>query len=200
MEQIKNAEIVDDNLQPVSNELLPTTDGGNSADGLTSIKATTDVFSLKQELLEAYYKGHDSIISKIKKNPNGDSIETLITVVMEELLGETDNLKGNELIFTQDGKLHDASTISVKRAEILDTVSKVLMRKRDLMAKSGDVDLDSPVFQLFQTICFDALKESMMNLKFDDEMKQVIISKWGENMSDWKDELASRLKRLKSNG
>ena len=197
MEEIKKAEIIDsDNFENTIESSLTTHN-----DGLSSLKDNkTDMFSLKKELLQTYYEGYDSLVEKMKQDPNGLTVETMITVVMEELLGESDNLKGNELVFTQDGKLHDATTIAVKRSEILDTVSKVLVRKRDLLAKSGDVDLDSPVFQLFQKICFDALTESMMNLNFDNEMKQVIITKWGENMADWKEELKSRLKRMKNNG
>jgi len=203
MEQIQNVEIVEDDLQSINNvgnkDNLPSVVGDNT-DGLSSIKSTTDVFALKKKLLASYYDGYDSLIEKMQENAEGLNVETMITVVMEELLGETDNLKSNELVFTQDGKLHDASSIAVKRSEILDTVSKVMIRKKEMMSKAGDIDLDSPAFQLFQSICFDALTESFMTLNFDDEMKQVIISKWGENMADWKEELSSRLKRLKKDG
>lgn len=152
------------------------------------VRKSDDVFEVRKELIEK----HSGFLYEKVKGRREDA-DQILSVVIDEIIKETDNLLGNSLIFTQEGKLHDASTVSVKRSEILETLTRVLQKKRDLFSNSGVVDYNSPVFKVFQMVCFEKLTSVLDSLNMDNEQKKIIVSKWVESMSDWQKDVKMRM-------
>ena len=170
------AEIVDSETPVIRSTLSPAT------------KKSGDIFAERTELVN---KHAGSLYDRIKGN--GDDLNITFSVVIEEIIKETDNLLGNSLMFTQDGKLHDASTVSVKRSEILETLTRVLQRKKELFTNSSYVDYDSPVFNVFQMVCFERLTNVLDKLNMDVEQKQLVVTQWVDSMKDWQKDVKSRM-------
>lgn len=185
-----DAEIVDD---MAGFDSLDLTD--NVECNLVGLDENTDIMAVKQRLLEKHYRNRDTLAKRIL-DCDGTSVEKSIDAILEEIAIESDNLLGNEIIFTNDNRLHDATTVSVKRAEVLETMVNVIKKKFQLMSQTNQVNLRSPIFQIFQQLCVEKLKETLVFLDVDDEMKQLIVLKWGDNMANWTQDVKDRSEHL----
>ncbi len=162
--------------------------------GLMSVNDELDVFDFKKELVSTYYGSDDaSLMQKFMDSEPGDSVQNAFNIIIEELAKESDSLLGNSLIFTKNNDLHDATTVTVKRAEMLELLSKIITKKQSLAEKASNVDLNSPTFQMFQQICVDNLKAALISLNVDNEMSQLIVTNWGKSMKEWQKELSKRM-------
>ena len=112
------------------------------------------------------------------------------------MLLSTEDLQGASLLLENEGNLKDASAISIKRADLLKLVSDIVSKKRELSQRSGEVDLNSPAFCIFQKLCFDKMVESMEELKIESEMVNLLLTRWQAKMKDWGKELKRALKDL----
>lgn len=177
-------------------EVLPPDDGLKPVLGNQLPAKKANFLQIREKLVEEYHKNAKSLFEKISSKPNGNSVEGIISTALEELIHETDNLLGNELSLLNDGSVRDASVVSVKRSDVLETLSRVAVKKQEIMANAGKVDLNSPVFQVFQAICFENLIGVMEDLKLDNETRQLLVAKWGERMESWDKELKSRVEDL----
>lgn len=158
-----------------------------------------DVFKRKENLLKKHYKGsYDNLVEKLKKSPNGQNLELILSAVVEEMIGESEDLLSNKLIFTEDNNLSEATDISVKRAGVLAKVLEIVLKKQELSSKSQDVDLNAPAFLFFQEICFMKLTESLQEQNMQDEKIQLIVGKWAEKMQQWPKLLTEKLEAAKS--
>ena len=165
-----------------------------SSDNLTSAIKKQDILTERTGLVKKYYGDNPSFFDKLKKTrSSGENVDELVGIIIEEIAKESDNLLGNSLIFTKDGNLHDASIISVKRADMLETLTKVLQRKREMFVGSSKIDYDSPVFKVFQIICFEKLTAILDAMSMDVEMKQIIVSRWVDSMKEWQKEIKTRI-------
>ena len=77
-------------------------------------KLPANVVEYRKQLVTTYHNGSPSLVERIRK-AGKDDIESLLIAMIDEVVGETDNLLGNELVATQNGELRDASIISFKR-------------------------------------------------------------------------------------
>lgn len=168
----------------------------NDDSGLVSLDDNDDIFAYKNQLIKQHYGSSKDLISKIKSSKNGDAVQDVINVVIEEIIKESDNLLGNSLVFTKENKLHDATTVAVKRTDILETVTRIVTKQQEINQKSAKIDLNSPAFQIFQSICLDNLRTTLEQLKLENEMAQLIILKWGESMEFWEKEMKTRMGSL----
>ena len=157
-----------------------------------------EMFTRKNELLTAFFKEKNTLLNQIMKNPNGTSIETIFDAIAQEFMDENTNLKGNELIFEQDGMLHDATTVGVKRAEILEKLANIAAKRAELTRKSGAIDLRSTVFIIFQQVIFEKMLGVMQDLKLPKDEINLITLKLGEAMKDWDKVVQTRMDALNS--
>lgn len=154
-----------------------------------------DYIDIRERLVDAYRRKRGTILSRVAVTTGDNSVDTIITAVIQELAQETENLLGNEIMMMTAGQVDKASVVSVKRADVLDVLSKVAIRRKEA-ASSSAVDLNSPAFQLFQSLCFEKLTESMEEMKISPEERQLLISKWSTKLQNWMKELRERLANL----
>lgn len=171
------------------------TDLEPSGNLVTLDDANAGISDVKKKMVRRHYGEDQSLVSRIM-TADGSSMENIINAAILEIAKESENLLGNELIFTENNNLHDASAVAVKRTEILEKIVSVIGKKADILSKSNSVDLNSPVFQVFQQICVDKLKEILGYLDIDNDLKQLIVIKWGDSMAEWEKELKSRVSHL----
>ena len=160
------------------------------ADGSGSVQQRRD------NLIAEYRKRKRGIIDSVRAGEVENS-DGLISLIVDDLLSESENLMGNSLYFMDEGELHDSTAVTIKRADLLKTIADILVKKRELNQKDADVDLNSPAFQIFQKICFNKMTTVLEELSFDSEMKQLILSKWSIAMRDWGKELQNELKEIR---
>ena len=157
------------------------------------------IFNQKEELLKTYYDGDSGLIQKMMKNPDGNNLDSLLNCVVVEMLKDSDDLLGNRIILTQQKNLQDANDVTAKRASLLSKVAEISLKKQEINAKTQDVDLNSPAFFLFQQICFDKLKDTLVEMQMPDEKIQVVVMKWAEKMKNWDKVLSEKINAYKAN-
>ena len=89
--------------------------------------------------------------------------------------------------------------VTSKRAALLSKVAEISLKKQEINARTQDVDLNSPAFFLFQQICFDKLKETLIDMQMQDEKIQVVIMKWADKMKVWDKLLTEKINAYKAN-
>ena len=95
-----------------------------------------------------------------------------------------------------EGNVQNASAITIKRADLLRLVADIISKRKELNQRSGEVDLNSPAFCIFQKLCFDKMVDSMEEMNLDTEMINLLLSRWQSKMKDWGKELKRALKDL----
>lgn len=150
----------------------------------------------RRYLLSQYRKKHKGILDKVKGG-SAKSADDMMNLIVQDLLQQSETFFGNSLIFTEQGNLKDATTISIKRTDLLKMVADILAKKRQLNQKDADVDLNSPAFMIFQKICFDKMMIALKQIGLQNEMIRIILNKWGQLMKDWGKELKKELSELK---
>ena len=152
-----------------------------------------DIISYRKKLVEQYRRNRRGIKDLLR---NGRlSIDDTLMLIAEEILEESESLLGNELITTEDGDLEKATSISVKRTDVLKSVADILAKKRELNQRDADVDLNGPAFMIFQKMCFDKMTAVLEELNFDKEMVHLILSKWVNKLQNWGKELKIELEK-----
>ena len=87
-----------------------------------------DIISYRKKLVDQYRKNRRGIKDLLR---NGRlSIDDTLMLIAEEILEESESLLGNELITTEDGDIEKATSISVKRTDVLKSVADILAKKR----------------------------------------------------------------------
>jgi len=149
--------------------------------------APRDMMELRTSLVQEYHKGAMSLLERLNADGRAN-IEAVVMALVEEVVKETDNLLGNELLATQGGNLRDASVISFKRAEVLEKAIKAVQAKLQFERESG-LDVENPgmitVFKYFMGKAHTAFRA----LGYDDEASDTFFRMLSESMKDWKKEL-----------
>lgn len=176
----------------------------NSKNELTAFESKNilskdKIFNQKEELLKNYYGGETNLIEKMMKNPDGNNLDSLLNCVVMELLRDSDDLLGNRILLTKQRNLQEANDVTAKRASLLSKVADISLKKQEINAKTNDVDLNSPAFFLFQQICFDKLKDTLLEMQMQDEKIQVVIMKWAEKMKNWDKILSEKISSYRAN-
>ena len=176
----------------------------NSKNDLTvfesnNILSRDKIFNQKKELLKEYYGGDINLIEKMMKNPDGTTLDSLLNCVVMEMLKDSDDLLGNRILLTKQRNLQEANDVTAKRASLLSKVADISLKKQEINAKTNDVDLNSPAFYLFQQICFDKLKDTLVEMQMQDEKIQVVVMKWAEKMKNWDKVLSEKISSYKAN-
>jgi hypothetical protein len=147
----------------------------------------------KKRLIAKHHGGSEPLVRRIKSGEI--SPEEAMNAIIIDLLGETDSLKGSELLFEQDGNLRDAATVTVKRVEALEKVAKTLHR-RHLMTHEEVVNLDSPYVRLLVSWFTHKVNECLRDLKYPQEAIDVFFGKLQLLTDDWKKEVKREMQAM----
>lgn len=156
----------------------------------------SDIGAYKDTLVDAYRSnGHIGVLSKIKEGNNVTSDDILGMIIMEILEGGEDML-GTQLMLAEEGNLQGSTGVIVKRSELLRSVAEIVAKRKELNQRASEIDLNSPAFTIFQKLCFDKMVKSLEQLNIDDEMINLIVTRWSQNMADWGKELKKQLEDM----
>ena len=158
--------------------------------------ATDDVLEFRKRLVEKYHGGAPGLIEKLKKSGNND-VESLLEMMINEVIQETDHLLGNELVSATNGDLRDASVISFKRAEVLEKAIKAVQTKQQIEQQSG-IDIDSPAMMIIFRYFLKKVKETFDKISLDAENNDLFFRTFGEMTNDWKKELRNNFNELRA--
>ena len=159
-------------------------------------KLPANVVEYRKQLVTTYHNGSPSLVERIRK-AGKDDIESLLIAMIDEVVGETDNLLGNELVATQNGELRDASIISFKRAEVLEKAIKAVQAKQEFERTSG-IDVDSPSMIIIFRFFMSKSKEAFDRMGVGDEVRDLFFRTIGEIMENWKKELREHFDELRN--
>ena len=152
-----------------------------------SLPPTTDLLAYRKQLVEQYHHGAPSLIARLKASGRED-LESQIVAMVDEILSETDNLLGNQLVATRNGDLRDASVISFKRAEVLEKALKAVQTRQQFEKQSG-IDLDSPSMIVVFRFFMSKAKDAFTRMGVGPEINDLFFRVFGEVTNDWKKEL-----------
>ena len=145
----------------------------------------------RKRLISKYHDGHGGLMERLSAS-GGETFEGLLIALVNEIVGETDHLLGNELIATEEGSLRDSSVISFKRAEVLEKALKAIQAKQQFERENG-LDLDSPAMRVVFRSFMSKVKLTFEMLGYEDEASDVFFRTLGVNMEIWKKELEEEL-------
>lgn len=168
---------------------------------ITTITDTTpskmsSMRELKTKLLAEHRRYQSGILQKLEYTSTGFNTDQLLNLIVEDMLNSTEDLQATSLMLESEGSLKDASAISIRRADLLKLIAEIVSKKKELNQRSGEVDLNSPAFCIFQKLCFDKMVDSMEEMNIDPETVNLLLTSWQTKMKDWGKELKRALKEL----
>jgi len=186
LDDFERDDVADAQVVEASTELMETVSGMPApVDGMVAHR---------QALVRAYHGGSKSLVEKLNTEDKSD-MANLVMALVDEVIGETDNLKGNELIATEDGNLRDASIISFKRAEVLEKAIKAVQTKQVFDKETG-IDVSSPQMQAVFRFFMRKVKIVFQRMGYEDEACDTFFEYLGIAMEGWQKELQSELEEL----
>jgi len=164
--------------------------------GVTLARPPNNMLDRRKNVVMEYYNGAPGLADKLR-GQNRDKPEMLVMALVDELIGETDNLLGNGLIATEQGDLRDATIISSKRAEVLEKAIRAVQTKQ-VFDKTGGIDLSSPSVRIIMRYFMKKAKIVFEQMGMRDEMSDTFFRQLGETMSEWQVELEADLEEMSS--
>ena len=157
---------------------------------------SNDLDEYRRSLLKEYRKNHKGILDKVKQG-KATTTDDLMNLIIQDLLQQSETFFGNSLVFTEQGNLRDATTISIKRTDLLKMIADILAKKRQLNQKDADIDLNSPVFMIFQKLCFDRMMQALKQSGLQNQMIRIVLNNFSNLMSDWGKQMKAELLQLR---
>lgn len=154
-----------------------------------------DIGSYRDGLVSKYREKYKGVLQKISENTNMSSDDILSSIVVDILL-DSENLLGTQLLFAEQGNLKDSTDITMKRGNLLKAVADIVTKRKELNQKAADIDLNGPSFMLFQKMCFERMVDVLQELNIDVEMVQLILNKWQQKMENWGKDLKNQLEEM----
>jgi len=169
-------------------------------DNLPEVEAVSGLMKFRGDLIRQYHNGAMSLLERMDRGGQNNT-EQMVMEMVREVIRETDHLLGNELVATQNGNIRDASVISGKRAEVLQTAIKAVQAKQ-LMEKEGGigVDPDSPSMGVVFKFFLYKVKIVFQNMGFDSELSDTFFRMYKDEMKDWRKELKADLEDQQQTG
>jgi hypothetical protein len=130
----------------------------------------------------------------MRKEDRSD-IEELVIALLDEIIRESDNLLGNEMLATVEGNLRDASVISYKRTEIMEKAIKAIQAKHAINKDRG-IDVNSPHMMVIFRYFMRKTQGVFTKLRLGDELSDTFFRVLGDEMSQWQKELKSEFKEI----
>ena len=163
---------------------------------LTKSEPPTNMIEHRKRVISNYHKGSGGLAERLKKEGR-DKPEMLVMALVDEVINETDNLLGNELIATEQGELRDATIISHKRSEVLEKAIKAVQTKQ-MFDTNASIDPDSPSMRIVLRFFMKKVKEVFERMAIQEEMSDAFFRHFGDVMEQWQKELVVELEELKS--
>jgi hypothetical protein len=160
------------------------------------LMAPQKIAEYRKELVKQYHNGAPSLVARLKASGSIDT-QSLIVSLIDEVITETDNLLGNQLVATENGELRDASVISFKRAEILEKAIKAVQSKAQMEKESG-IDLDSPSMMVIFRFFMRKSKEALEKNGIMEDQIDLFFQTLGGIMEFWKKELREDFDEMKA--
>ena len=148
------------------------------------------------QLVKKYHGGAESLVQRLQDSGTTDN-ESLMLALIDELVRETDNLLGNQLIATENGNVRDSSVISFKRLEGLEKAIKAVQSKQ-LLEKDSGIDVNSPSMVVIFTYFMGKVKEVFKKMELSDEQGDIFFQMLGEETENWKREIREEFEAMKS--
>lgn len=180
-------------LDQISEDVVEVIDRPDSASVMPMTGTTAEY---RDSLVKNYHKGSSSLIEKLNDNGFSDN-DALIVELINEIVKETDNLLGNQLIAIENGSVRDASIISAKRSEILEKAIKAVQSKQAFERESG-IDLDSPSMVVIFKYFMKKVQVVFESMDMPPEQTDLFFGTLGEQTENWKKELRNELDSIKS--
>jgi hypothetical protein len=172
-------------------EVIPNT--STPPDAIVGVGGTAEY---RDNLVKKYHKGSDSLTARLQAEGLSDN-ESLLLALIQEMVKETDNLLGNELIAIENGSVRDSSVISAKRAEILEKAIKAVQSKQAFEKESG-IDIDSPSMVVIFKYFMGKVKDVFENMGTSPEQRDIFFRTLGDETENWKKELREEFETMKS--
>ena len=153
-----------------------------------ALASQTDLLAYRTKLVEQYHRGAPSLMARLKELGK-EGMEDQVVAFLGEILAETDNLLGNQLVATSNGELRDASVISFKRAEVLEKALKAVQLRQEFERSKSGVDLDSPQMVIIFRFFMSKAKDAISRMGVGPEINDMFFRVFGEITNDWKKEL-----------
>jgi hypothetical protein len=145
------------------------------------------IVAFRNELLQKHYRGATSLMSRLKED-GGDDLDSLIICMIKEMISESDNLLGNELIATNEGNLRAATSTSARRVDVLEKILKAAQAKREFERGSG-IDVDSPSVIAIFRFFLSKVKSTFDGIGMDKEQADLFFRSFDQHTINWKREL-----------
>jgi len=161
-----------------------------------SINAPKDMMELRDNLIKEYHKGSSTLAGRLDRQGK-NNLDEIVLALVDEIIKETDNLLGNELISAKGGNLRDASVISYKRSEVLEKAIKAVQAKQ-IFEKEHGVDINSPSMMVVFKYFMEKVKSVFVTLGYEDEASDTFFRILGDDLTDWKKQLKEELSEINS--
>lgn len=158
---------------------------------LGSLATPRDMMEFRQQLIEMYHRGSRSLVERLNKEDRNNP-RSLVMALVGELVTETDNLLGNQMIATQHGSLRDASVMSSKRAEVLEKAIKAVQNKQQFEKDHG-FNVDHPAMQCVWRYFMEKAHAVLRAMRVDAEANDTFFRMLVEQMKEWKKELQQKI-------
>ena len=152
----------------------------------------------RDQLIKDYYDGSSGISEYLKKRDR-NNIEHMVIELLEEMLRETDNLKGNELIASEEGDIKASTVISSKRIEAIKEAIKAVQAKQ-LYEKDTGINVDSPAIMVVFKFFMKNAQKAFTKTGYNSEASDTFFSALAKQMTNWKKELQEDIDALNSVG
>lgn len=163
-----------------SNELVSLNNGGNTG-------------SIRTNAIAQYYANSQSVSEKLERSEN---INQVMDIAMRQIAKTIDNLSGNQQMLLNQDRLEDSTVVSVKKTQVLQRFVNVASKKQAILNNGKNVDLNSPVFKIFQQIVAEKLLQVLQKYGTDPDLIKLIMKTWASELRDWDKQLKERIKSL----
>jgi hypothetical protein len=150
----------------------------------------------RDKLIKQYHGGSKTLVDRLRQDGLLDN-ESLLVALIEEIVKETDNLLGNQLIAIENGSVRDASIISAKRSEVIEKAIKAVQSKQAFEKENG-IDLDSPQMVVIFKYFMGKVQEVFDSTGAAVEQRDLFFRTLGEHTENWKKEIREEFEILKS--
>ena len=180
----------DEEAQVLEAEVISSVPSVIEDEGIMSLDSSStphNIMELRERLIKKYHKGATGLLERLR-NEGKDSLDDIIVNLVDEVISETDSLKGNEQVALHHGNLRDASIISFKRAEVLEKAIRAVQTKQEFERERG-LDLDSPQMKVVFQYFMDKCQKVLLKMGYGKDANDIFFRGLFEEMKDWQKEI-----------
>jgi len=187
----------DEEAQVLEAEVISSVPSVIEDEGIMSLDSSStphNIMELRERLIKKYHKGATGLLERLR-NEGKDSLDDIIVNLVDEVISETDSLKGNEQVALHHGNLRDASIISFKRAEVLEKAIRAVQTKQEFERERG-LDLDSPQMKVVFQYFMDKCQKVLLKMGYGKDANDIFFRGLFEEMKDWQKEIRAEVESV----